>query len=112
MTNEWDEYACDWDTNSDVVQYSENAFRNLTEVIELCDLDILDFGCGTGLLTEKMSPRANRIVALDTSKEMTRVLKNKNLPNVSIVSESLTSELVCTCDFLQIKFDRRDFAFA
>ena len=55
MTAEWDAYADDWDSNPDVIRYAEAAFESLVRITALDGLDILDFGCGTGLLTEKMA---------------------------------------------------------
>lgn len=105
MKNEWDEYAVDWDINSDVVNYSNLAFQSLSETINIDGTDIFDFGCGTGLLTERLAKKANWIVALDPSVEMTKVLKRKNLANVSVISDYLTSQLLNECDSLSRKFD-------
>ena len=68
-------------------------------------LNVLDFGCGTGLLAEQISPLANKIVALDTSKEMVTVLNNKNLPNVTTLSEPLSEDTINKNTFLQNKFN-------
>ena len=105
MSNEWDEYAKEWDTKPDVIEYSEHAFKSLTDLIEIEGLNILDFGCGTGLLSEKMSPKAKQIVAIDSSIEMIEVLRNKNLPNVHVLSELLTEDLINSNDCLSRKFD-------
>ena len=45
-------------------------------------LNILDFGCGTGNLTEKMATKANQIVAIDGSAKMISILKNKQIKNI------------------------------
>ncbi len=105
MSSEWDEYAGDWDSNEDVALYSEKAFQSLINVVSLAGLNILDFGCGTGRLTEKMSPHADRIVGLDTSSEMLTVLEGKCLSNVDTIKEELTKELVIGHALLRSKFD-------
>lgn len=105
MTESWDQYAAGWDTNEAVILFAEKAFKKLTEVVNPVGLDVLDFGCGTGLLTEKMGPVANRILALDPSEKMIEVLKNKRLLNVDTLSIELTQEAIKTNDFLQSKFD-------
>ena len=65
----------------------------------------VDFGCGTGLLTERMSPHASSIVALDSSNKMIAILNNKNLPNVTTVAEELSAELINKNASLNNRFD-------
>ncbi|MDX2471785.1 MAG: methyltransferase domain-containing protein [SAR324 cluster bacterium] len=91
MNDTWDEYADGWDTNSDVLAYSNNAFQKLTEVVHLESLDVFDFGCGTGLLTEKISPLAKSIVSIDTSQKMLSVLEGKKIGNVTPICSSLSN---------------------
>lgn len=94
MNNSWDDNADNWDTNNDVIYYSDKAYESLIEVINIDGKRILDFGCGTGLLTERVSPLASSVVAIDSSPKMINVLKLKNLPNVTALSTPLTQELV------------------
>jgi len=94
MSESWDDSADNWDINSDVISYSEMAFESLVKTVNIEGKNILDFGCGTGLLTERMSPLAKSIVAIDTSPRMISVLQSKNLPNVTTLSEPLTPELI------------------
>ncbi|WP_339669983.1 class I SAM-dependent methyltransferase [Dasania marina] len=106
MNNEWDEYAKGWDADDSVQEYANKAFKELTNIIELNDnLSIFDFGCGTGSLTEILSPRVKDIVALDGSSEMIKHLTNKNLNNVSTIPEFLTQELIDSHPHLAKKFD-------
>ena len=79
MSSDWDEYAVDWDSNADVVLYSEKAFYSLASIVSLEGLNILDFGCETGQLTERMSKYADSVVGLDTSSEMLAVLRRKRI---------------------------------
>lgn len=81
MTNEWDEFASDWD-NPDTRRYAGLAFDSLTKSVipslhALADWRVLDFGCGTGLLTEKLAPHCAEIVAVDTSQKMIDTLREK-----------------------------------
>jgi predicted TPR repeat methyltransferase len=94
MSDSWDDYAEEWDTNIDAISYSAKAYASLIKKINIEGKNILDFGCGTGLLTERLSPLANSIVAIDTSPKMIAVLQSKKLPNVTSLSEPLTSELI------------------
>mgnify|MGYP000282293096 CR=1 FL=1 len=105
MSESWDEYASDWDANKDAQAYAENAFVTLRDIVNFKGLNILDFGCGTGLLTEKLSPIANHVVALDSSQKMIDVLNDKNLINVSTLSDFLSKESIAANQILHDKFD-------
>lgn len=105
MSDEWDEYAEGWDNNKDVVAYSEKAFISLLDTVSLKGMRVLDFGCGTGLLTEKISSLAKEVVALDTSEKMISVLANKNLPNVMIVRDEISGDLISESRLFSEKFD-------
>lgn len=105
MSDSWDEYASDWDTNKDAIVYAENVFETLCYIVNCNGLNVLDFGCGTGLLTEKLSPIANQIVALDSSQKMIEVLNDKKLSNVSTVSAFLSEEFIDANHIFPDKFD-------
>ncbi len=105
MSNDWDDSATEWDTRTDVISYSEMAYDSLVKVVNIKDRRILDFGSGTGLLTERMSPLASSIVAIDTSPKMIKVLQSKKLANVVTLSEPLTSELIVNNAAFTQKFD-------
>lgn len=103
--NEWDEYADDWDLNPQTATYASNAYSELQKVYKLKNARIFDFGCGTGLLTELLSPSAAEIVALDSSSKMIEALRKKNLQNVHAMSASLTTSFIKTEACLNSKFD-------
>jgi len=56
VNDRWDQYAEGWDSNADIILYSNNAYDTLRKVINLEGKVILDFGCGTGLLIERVAP--------------------------------------------------------
>jgi predicted TPR repeat methyltransferase len=105
MSDSWDDYADEWDTNDDVKLYAERAFKTLTDITSLERVRVLDFGCGTGLLTEKLSSLASHIVALDSSPKMISVLENKKLPNVTSVTGLLSESLIVKNESFHKKFD-------
>ena len=105
MSNEWDEYAQSWDANPSVVEYADKAFQTLQENVRLDGVRVLDFGAGTGLLTQRLHPQAKQLVALDGSEKMLQVLAGKTLEKVSIIDELLTPQLIETHPLLQEKFD-------
>ena len=105
MSDSWGEYASDWDANKDAKAYAENAFETLCDTVNFNGLNVLDFGCGTGLLTEKLSPIASHIVSLDSSQKMIDVLNDKNLLNVSTLSTFLSKESIDANQTFHEKFD-------
>jgi 2-polyprenyl-3-methyl-5-hydroxy-6-metoxy-1,4-benzoquinol methylase len=105
MSDSWDEYASDWDTNKDAKAYAKKVFETLSDIVNFNGLNVLDFGCGTGLLTERLSPLANQIVALDASQKMIDVLNDKKLINVSTLSDFLSKESIDANQILHNKFD-------
>lgn len=102
---DWNEHAEYWDTFPEGKFYTDNTFRLLTDFIDLENLTILDFGSGTGLLTERMAKKAKQIVAIDTSKKMIEVLNNKNLNNVETILAELSQKTMDENPILQSKFD-------
>ncbi|WP_108649488.1 class I SAM-dependent DNA methyltransferase [Dongshaea marina] len=105
MKNPWDEYAQGWDLDPSVQEYAAKAFEELLSSIKIDDLSVFDFGCGTGALTQLLSPRVKEIVALDASPEMIKHLLNKKLTNVSAIADFLTQELIEHNPDLANKFD-------
>jgi len=94
----WDDHADGWDEDEGARAYSRAAFECLTR---LCDerglrLDgarVVDFGCGTGLLAEKLAPVCAAVVAVDTSERMIDRLRCKierlSLTNVQTTTEDI-----------------------
>ena len=105
MSESWDQHAEGWDSNADVVIYSSKAYRTLCEVLDLEGLTILDFGCGTGLLTERMALKANRILGLDSSEKMISALEKKQLGNVDTLIAEISKEMIKSNILLHSKFD-------
>lgn len=80
--NEWDDHADGWDDDPAARAYSRAAFDSLTEPLSSCDISlpgstVIDFGCGTGLLTERLVAAGASVHAIDTSTRMLSVLQGK-----------------------------------
>jgi 2-polyprenyl-3-methyl-5-hydroxy-6-metoxy-1,4-benzoquinol methylase len=80
--NEWDDFATEWDVDEDVREYAEKAFHSWQLKVapafsDLSNSRVLDFGCGTGLLAEKLAAKCGQVVAIDSSPKMIEVLNNK-----------------------------------
>lgn len=100
MSDSWDDYAEEWDTNPEVVRYAMLAFDSLRDALSseerlsLENTRVLDFGCGTGLLSEQLSYVAKDVVALDLSSRMIDVLNQKGLDSVTTVVDELSGNLI------------------
>ena len=105
MSQSWDDYAENWDTNSDVIIYSQKAYETLCDEVDLKELAVLDFGCGTGLLCEKISSLASSVLAVDSSPKMIDELLKKNLPNVKLLACEVSEQAIQSNHLLQTKFD-------
>lgn len=105
LTNEWDEYADNWDIDPSVEEYAKNAFKTLQAHLKINNLTVLDFGCGTGTLTQLMSPTVKSIVAIDPSPKMIKYLQQKALNNVTPIADYLSNELINNTPVLKEKFD-------
>jgi len=87
VNDEWNAMASQWDTLA--ASYRDSLVQMLRDEID--DLAspkvIVDFGCGTGLLTESLRESASKILAIDAAPAMAQVLQNKiqqgNWTNVS-----------------------------
>ena len=80
--NEWDQYAASWDTDSGPRVYAAAAYASLQRVLSdagaaLEGARVIDFGCGTGLLTERLVAAGSTVHAVDTSPAMLDILDTK-----------------------------------
>ena len=99
MSDSWDNYASDWDQNADARFFADQVFQSLIEHVDVRRpawrrRRILDFGCGTGLLTEKLAPLAREVIAIDTSPAMIDVLQQKDIGNVSPICADINDPAV------------------
>lgn len=85
----FDKEAPTWDQNPIRVQLASDIFKALSEEsLVRSDMDALDFGCGTGLLTLQLAAVVRSVTGVDTSQGMLDVLKAKikerGLTNVKV----------------------------
>ncbi len=90
MSENWDKHARNWDRDERVRFFADQAFVSLIKHVNIHDSvwkrkRILDFGCGTGLLTEKLAPLVREVIAVDTSPNMIDVLRRKEIGNVTAI---------------------------
>jgi len=78
MADLFDEKAADWDAG-DMKQKLSNAIgSSIIEQLDLkADMQVMDFGAGTGLICSHIAPHVEKIVAADISPSMLEKLKEK-----------------------------------
>jgi len=75
---DFDKAAATWDEEPRRVQLARDvAAAIIGEAEPTRDMDALDFGCGTGLLTLLLQPHVRSITGIDTSRGMLDVLERK-----------------------------------
>lgn len=116
MDNGWDDYADGWDHDEGARAYSRAAFTSLQAALDRAGIALggaraVDFGCGTGLLTERLVEAGVEVIAIDTSPAMLAVLEAKvrqrGWPGVTTTTELADAPagndlIVCSsvCSFL------------
>jgi len=120
MKNEegyFDREAPLWDENPGRVRMANSIADVLLKSIPVShSMRVLDFGCGTGLVTLRIQPLVNTVTGMDSSKGMLGVLAEKvsilNLPNVVLKhidieqAEPLTGQydlIVCSMTLHHVK---------
>jgi predicted TPR repeat methyltransferase len=75
---DFDKEAAQWDANPGRVKLAnEVADAIIREAKPSHDMDVLDFGCGTGLVTLRLQPLVRTILGVDSSQGMLGVLEGK-----------------------------------
>jgi len=75
---DFDKKAASWDKNPGRVSLANDIAEAISaQNILSPDMDILEFGCGTGLLTLRLRPLVRSVTGVDSSQGMLGVLKAK-----------------------------------
>jgi len=75
---DFDKDAAQWDANPGIVKLARDvADAIIREVGPTREMDALDFGSGTGLVTLKLQPLARSVTGVDSSRGMLKVLESK-----------------------------------
>jgi len=86
---DFDKEANRWDEAPGRVKLAADIAAAITDAgIINTDMNVLDFGCGTGLLTLHLQPLVHSVIGIDNSAGMLEVLRSKiesqNIANVQI----------------------------
>ena len=75
---DFDKEAASWDEHPPRVKLAKDIAGAITKQIVLTpEMDVMDFGCGTGLLTLQILPLVRSITGVDSSRGMLDVLNTK-----------------------------------
>lgn len=101
----FDERAKYWDKKQSSLDKTEACIENIKRNIDLTTVkNILDYGCGTGLVAFSLVSEGNEVLGLDSSKgmidEFNNKAKDKNLKNIKASLHDILSE-----DLPQNSFD-------
>lgn len=89
----FDQAAADWDNNPGRVALAKGVAAAISDTVPLSpDMEAMDFGAGTGLLTLSLLPQVKSITAVDASAEMLKVLDGK------VKSAGITNVKTRYCD--------------
>jgi 2-polyprenyl-3-methyl-5-hydroxy-6-metoxy-1,4-benzoquinol methylase len=74
----FDEKAATWDEDPFKVKLAHDVVNSIIKEIQLRnDMNVLDYGCGSGLITLNLQPLVKSITGMDSSRGMIEVLQNK-----------------------------------
>ena len=83
--NRFDMAALTWDEKPVRVNIAKNIAEKIKELVPLNqNMKVLDFGCGTGLLSFFLQPYVGEITGIDTSKGMIEVFDKKKLKKIKL----------------------------
>jgi 2-polyprenyl-3-methyl-5-hydroxy-6-metoxy-1,4-benzoquinol methylase len=84
---DFDKKAATWDEDPFKVSLANDVANAIVKELNPAqNMDVLDYGCGSGLVTLRLQPLVKSITGMDSSKKMLEVLQTKvekrGLPNV------------------------------
>lgn len=89
MSERFNQAAEGWDKGDMRQNIAHSVFQTISSRISLLNnMNIMDFGAGTGLLSFKIASMVKQVVGVDLSEKMLEQLENKN-------SENLYVEAIC-----------------
>jgi 2-polyprenyl-3-methyl-5-hydroxy-6-metoxy-1,4-benzoquinol methylase len=78
IRKDFNKESAQWDTNPGRVKLAGEVATAIIREVNLAeDMEVLDFGCGTGLLTLKLQPLVKEITGVDNSQGMLDMLHEK-----------------------------------
>ncbi len=100
----FDDAAADWEEKPQRVTLARKVAEAIQRAIPLAGaMQVLEYGCGTGLVSRALSPHVATILAVDTSPQMLEVLRqkarNEKIGNIETLAHDLTRQPLPGKDF-------------
>ncbi|MFA6498702.1 MAG: class I SAM-dependent methyltransferase [Desulfurivibrionaceae bacterium] len=100
----FDDAAANWEEEPQRVALARRVAEAIQQAIPLADtMQVLEYGCGTGLVSRALSPHVAKIMAVDTSPQMLEVLRRKareeGIGNIETLVHDLTQHPLQDTDF-------------
>ncbi|HIJ89965.1 MAG: class I SAM-dependent methyltransferase [Desulfobulbaceae bacterium] len=100
----FDEAATDWEEKPQRVALARKVAEAIRQAIPLSGaMQVLEYGCGTGMVSRALSQDVRKIVAVDTSPRMLEVLRRKaeeeKIGNIETLVHDLTRQPLPDKDF-------------
>ena len=91
----FDDAAADWEEKPQRVALARRVAEAIQQAIPLAtSMQVLEYGCGTGMVSRALSPNVEKILAVDTSPRMLEVLRQKaraeGIANIETLAHDLT----------------------
>ncbi|OCL96736.1 class I SAM-dependent methyltransferase [Arcobacter porcinus] len=95
--NKFDERAKEWDKKRTTLDRTEACIENIKKNVNLEKVkNILEYGCGTGLVSFALKNNSNKILGLDNSDGMVEEFNNKakeqNLSNIKALKHNIETD--------------------
>ena len=94
--NRFDKIAKEWDLNKRRVDTARVVCEKILEIVKVDEFDILDYGCGTGLISFGLFEYAKSVTAMDNSRGMINELNRKtslsNIKNIKTLLHDIEKE--------------------
>eukprot|EP01125_Pyxidicula_operculata_P000099 TRINITY_DN1014_c0_g1_i1.p1 TRINITY_DN1014_c0_g1~~TRINITY_DN1014_c0_g1_i1.p1 ORF type:complete len:130 (+),score=14.52 TRINITY_DN1014_c0_g1_i1:58-447(+) len=105
--NYFDDKALSWDDLPFSRQNIQNSVAGIKNVVEIKpDFDVMDWGCGTGMLLEAIYGQVNSVTGIDISEKMIEQCKKKQEKDAEFAKKSKFHVLTIDKeDLIQDKFD-------
>ena len=80
----FDNRADSWDSSSMRVQLAQNIYNAIVKEVPLTkEMDVIDFGAGTGLLSRQIALHVNSLLGVDSSQGMLEKLEELQIENIA-----------------------------
>ena len=95
--NRFDEASKTWDLRPASIALANACVKNINEVIKLKnDAKILEYGCGTGLVSFALSSETNSVLGMDNSdgmvEQFNKKVKDTNFSNIKAIKHNIEEE--------------------